>query len=79
MQKFDPYSMSILSVYLCFGGGLLSTWAVCTIAFGLPSGGSSFFWCAVVAGATGGYVGGKYGGTLGDIIGEEIYISAGAK
>jgi hypothetical protein len=47
--------------------------------FGLPSGGSSLFWCAVVAGASGGYVGGKYGGELGEFIGEEVHVSTGAK
>ena len=73
MQKFDPYSMSILSVYLCFGGGLLSTWAVCTIAFGLPSGGTRAFWCAVVAGSVGGYAGGVSGGCVGNEGGEFIY------
>jgi hypothetical protein len=61
------------------GGGLLSSWAVCTIAFGLPSGGTSAFWCAVVAGSAGGYAGGKYGGKFGEFVGEEIYISTGTK
>lgn len=72
MQKFDPCSMLILSVYLFFGGGFLATWAVYTLAFGLPSGGTSAFWCAIAAGATGGYVGGSLGGRGGESLGEFI-------
>lgn len=52
---------------------------MCTIAFGLPSGGISAFWCAVFAGSAGGYAGGKYGGKFGEFVGEEIYISTGTK
>ena len=61
------------------GGGFLSSWAVCAIAFGIPSAGTSAFWCAVVAGSAGGYVGGKYGGNFGELAGEEVYMSTGIK
>lgn len=53
--------------------GGVSSWAVCTLAFGLPSGGTSAFWCAIAAGATGGYVGGSLGGRGGESLGELIY------
>jgi hypothetical protein len=59
--------------------GTVAALATCSVVFGLPSGGSSLFWCAVVAGASGGYVGGKYGGELGEFIGEEVHVSTGAK
>jgi hypothetical protein len=58
-------------------GGVVSggvgSWAVCTLAFGLPSGGTSAFWCAVAVGASGGYVGGSVGGNIGESTGEFIY------
>lgn len=47
------------------GGGIAATWLVCTIAFGLPSGGTSFFFCALVAGGAGAAAGSYYGsGTM---------------
>ena len=64
------------------GGGIsgsVAAWATCSVVFGLPTGGSSFFWCAVVAGASGGYAGGTYGGKFGEYVGEEVYISTGTK
>ena len=64
------------------GGGIsgsVAAWATCSVVFGLPTGGSSFFWCAVVAGASGGYSGGTYGGKFGEYVGEEVYISTGTK
>lgn len=61
-----------------FGGGI-AAWATCSLVFGLPSGGSSFFWCAVVAGASGGYVGGKYGGEYGESKGEVLYKANGIR
>ena len=64
------------------GGGIsgsIAAWATCSVVFGLPTGGSSFFWCAVVAGASGGYAGGAYGGKFGEYVGEEVYISTGTK
>ncbi len=59
--------------------GSVAAWATCSVVFGLPSGGSSFFWCAVVTGASGGYAGGKYGGEFGEFLGEEVYLSTGTK
>jgi hypothetical protein len=61
------------------GGGMVATWATCTLVFGLPTGGTSAFWCAVAAGSAGGYAGGKYGGELGGFLGEELYMSKGVK
>lgn len=60
-------------------GGAAATWATCSIVFGLPTGGTSFFWCSIVAGAGGGYVGGKYGGKYVGEYGEELYKSNGIK
>ncbi|WP_394203928.1 hypothetical protein [Shewanella waksmanii] len=64
-------------------GGFLTggaaSWATCTLVFGLPSGGTSAFWCAVVAGAGGGYLGGKYGGKIGESKGEVLYEAHGIK
>ncbi len=37
------------------------------------------FWCAVVAGGSGGYVGGKYGGEYGGSKGEVLYEANGIK
>lgn len=59
-----------------FGGAIsggLSSWAVCTLAFGLQSGGTSAFWCAIAVGATGGYVGASVGSKIGENTGEFIY------
>ncbi len=55
------------------GGGMLASWATCTVVFGFPTGGTSAFWCAVAAGSVGGYAGGVSGGYLGDKGGEFIY------
>ncbi|GAB1623043.1 hypothetical protein AAOGI_30930 [Agarivorans albus] len=60
-------------------GGFVATWATCSLIFGLPSGGTSFFWCSVVAGAAGGYAGGKYAGDRGQELGEELYKWNGIK
>jgi hypothetical protein len=60
-------------------GGAVATWATCSIVFGLPTGGTSFFWCAVVAGGGGGYVGGKYGGEYGESKGEVLYEANGIR
>lgn len=60
-------------------GGAAATWATCSIVFSLPTGGTSFFWCSLVAGAGGGYAGGMIGGSGGDYIGEKLYISTGIK
>ena len=39
----------------------------------------AFFWCAVVAGAGGGYAGGKYGGEYGESKGEVLYKANGIR
>jgi hypothetical protein len=53
--------------------GGLSSWGVCSLVFSLPSGGTSMFWCALVAGSGGGYAGGKLLGAFGKFTGEELY------
>ncbi|SON52106.1 hypothetical protein [Vibrio tapetis] len=60
-------------------GGGVATWGVCTLMFGLPTGGTSAFWCAVVAGGAGGYVGGNMAGKYGESTGELLYKSYGIK
>ncbi|WP_261858284.1 hypothetical protein [Photobacterium sanguinicancri] len=71
--KYSQLGKASVSIAGGTGGGMLATWGLCTLAFGLPSGGTSAFWCAVVAGGTGGYLGGKYGGLTGEYLGTEIY------
>jgi len=51
----------------------LAGYLTCTVVFSLPTGGTSAVWCAIVAGAAGGYVGGNVLGNRGQIIGEGIY------
>jgi hypothetical protein len=53
--------------------GAVATWVTCSIVFGLPTGGTSFFWCSIVAGAGGGYAGGMSGGYFGNKGGEFLY------
>ncbi|WP_432452567.1 MULTISPECIES: hypothetical protein [unclassified Agarivorans] len=60
-------------------GGAISIWATCSLVFGLPSGGTSFFWCSVVAGAAGGYASGKIAGNKAESFGEELYKWNGIK
>jgi hypothetical protein len=55
------------------GGGVIASWAVCNLVFGLPSGGTSMFWCSLVAGASGGYVGGEALGKWSEGKGKELY------
>lgn len=43
------------------GGGLIASYGLCSIVFGLPSGGTSLLWCGIVAGGVGGYFGAKHG------------------
>jgi len=54
-------------------GGFAVSYGTCTLIFSLPTGGTSMFWCALVAGASGGYLGGKWGGELGENKDEELY------
>jgi hypothetical protein len=60
-------------------GGSLAAWGTCSLIFGLPSGGSSFFWCSIVAGAGGGYLGGSYVGEYGESKGETLYNAYGTR
>lgn len=53
--------------------GALAAWATCSLVFGLPSGGTSFLWCSIVAGGAGSYVGSKSAGSLTELGGEKIY------
>ncbi|MBL4608567.1 MAG: hypothetical protein JKY01_12170 [Pseudomonadales bacterium] len=59
--------------------GFVASWATCTVVFGLPTSGTSPFWCAVVAGSGGGYLGGKYLGRAGEMLGEQLYLLTGQK
>ncbi|WP_351079410.1 hypothetical protein [Shewanella sp. CAL98-MNA-CIBAN-0140] len=77
--KYTQTGKAGASVLGGIGGGMVATWATCTLVFGLPTGGTSAFWCAVAAGSAGGYAGGKYGGELGGFLGEELYMSKGVK
>ena len=77
--KYTETGKAGASVIGGIGGGMVATWATCTLVFGVPTGGTSAFWCAVVAGSAGGYAGGKYGGEFGGFLGEELYMSKGVK
>ena len=55
------------------GTGIYGGYAVCNIAFGLPTGGSSLFWCALLAGGAVGSLGGMGGGALGEYGGTKLY------
>lgn len=68
--KYTQTGKAGASVFDGIGGGMVATWATCSLVFGLPTGGTSAFWCAVAAGSAGGYAGGKSGGYLGDKGGE---------
>lgn len=72
-SKFTQTGKAAAGIIGGSGGGFIASWATCSVVFGLSSGGTSFFWCAVVAGAGGGYAGGKYGGMLGEFTGELLY------
>ncbi|MBQ4797611.1 hypothetical protein J8L73_00395 [Pseudoalteromonas sp. MMG006] len=53
--------------------GYLGSYTLCSVVFGLPSGGTSLLWCGIVAGGTGGVLGGFGGGHAGGVAGELIY------
>lgn len=55
------------------GGGALAAWGVCTLALGIPTGGTSALWCGVLAGGAGSAVGGYAGSKAGKASGELIY------
>ncbi len=54
-------------------GGFLGGWVTCNLIFGLPSSGTSMFWCGIVAGGIGGYTGGKVGSSIGEGSGSFLY------
>ncbi|WP_166264452.1 hypothetical protein [Marinobacter caseinilyticus] len=53
-------------------GGSLA-YGACSAIFALPSAGSSFLWCGLVAGAAGGFIGGTGIGLLGGFLGEVVF------
>ncbi|WP_432467561.1 hypothetical protein [Agarivorans sp. Z349TD_8] len=71
--KYTQTGKAGLGVVGGIGSGMVATWTTCTLVFGLPSGGTSFFWCSVVAGAASGYAGSELGGVLGNKGGELLY------
>ncbi|MCG6202853.1 hypothetical protein, partial [Psychromonas antarctica] len=71
--KYTQTGKAGASVVGGIGGGMFATWATCSLVFGLPSAGTSTFWCAVVAGTAGGYVGAEAGGYVGNKGGEFLY------
>jgi len=50
-------------------GAGLATYFVCTLGFGLPSAGTSMFWCGALAGGSGAIAGGK----LGEYASDKLY------
>lgn len=54
-------------------GGYLASYGTCNLVFGLPSSGTSMFWCAVVAGMAGTAAGGYVGSVRGKAAGEALY------
>jgi len=55
-------------------GGPLG-YGACNLVFGVPTGGSSLFWCGLVGAAAGGYFGGSAGGDIVKYGGELLYES----
>ncbi|MFT0520891.1 hypothetical protein [Pseudomonas faucium] len=53
-------------------GGAVAT-AICSVVFGLPSGGTGLLMCAVAGGVVGGEAGGEKGKRSGEWLGEVIY------
>lgn len=56
-----------------FVGGMLATYGVCNVVFGIQSVGTSLLWCALVAGGAGTTVGGMSGGKAGERGGDWLY------
>lgn len=57
-------------------GGMAGAWAsygACNLLFTVVSGGTSLFWCGIVAAGAGGYFSGKYIGKAGEKIGDILY------
>ena len=58
------------------GGGMLGgamAYSACNIVFGVPSAGTSFLWCGIVATSVGGYAGSSILGQIGENRGEVLY------
>jgi len=59
-------------------GGAAASYAVCTLVFALPTGGTSALWCGIVAGGAGGYLGGSYIGAgvkeIGGVLYEKLFF-----
>ena len=72
-SKYTERGAAVVSIGGGVLGGLGATYITCTLAFGVPSGGSSALWCAIVAGGVGGIAGGTIGAKAGGIAGEELY------
>ncbi len=53
--------------------GSITSYMTCSLILGLPSGRTSFLWCAIIAGGTGGYIGASYVGNLGIDVGNILY------
>ncbi|WP_281561411.1 hypothetical protein [Thalassomonas sp. RHCl1] len=73
--KYSETGKAIANVAGGLAVGYLTTWGTCSLIFSLPSGGTSAFWCALVAGAGGGYAGGLGGGSLGEELGMILYAA----
>ena len=56
-------------------GGTAGAYLVCNLIIGLPSGGTSLFWCGVAVGGAGAFAGGYMGSAVGPDVGHMIYDS----
>ena len=55
------------------GGGFVTAYGLCNLAFGIQTVGTSLLWCGIVAGAGGGYLGGKFFGRYTEEKGKALY------
>ena len=58
------------------GGGIIGgtvAYSACNLVFGIPSAGTSFLWCGIVATSVGGYAGGKIAGDYMEGRGQVLY------
>lgn len=53
--------------------GFAASYGLCSLVFSLPSAGTSFLWCGVVAGGVGGYAGAQLGGAGGGRAGKLLF------
>ena len=72
-SKYTENAKAVGSIAGGAAVGFVASYGLSTLVFSLPSGGSSMFWCTLVAGASGGYYGGKWLGEWGENKGEELY------